>query len=139
MTLMTQSLKNYTKVIAVNRRQKMAGVTRVVGLNATAGTLYSVNAKAYLVTIQNASNSNIDLRAEDDAVDEAVEMIVKELKPLMYLVTDSNAGTIHVVMDERSNAADMQQRIRNLGTAVGPNNIDVTGSDVAAASAIAVS
>lgn len=139
MTLMTQSLKNYTKVIAVNRRQKMAGVTRVVGLNATAGTLYSVNAKAYLVTIQNASNSNIDLRAEDDAVDEAVEMIVKELNPLMYLVTDSNAGTIHVVMDERSNAADMQQRIRNLGTAVGPNDIDVTGSDVAAASAIAVS
>lgn len=139
MTLMMQSLKNYTQVIAVNRRQKMAGVTRVVGLNATAGTLYSVNAKAYLVTIQNASNSNIDLRAEDDAVDEAVEMIVKELNPLMYLVTDSNAGTIHVVMDERSNAADMQQRIRNLGTAVGPNDIDVTGSDVAAASAIAVS
>ncbi len=139
MTLMMQSLKNYTQVIAVNRRQKMAGVTRVVGLNATAGTLYSVNAKAYLVTIQNASNSNIDLRAEDDAVDEAVEMIVKELNPLMYLVTNSNAGTIHVVMDERSNAADMQQRIRNLGTAVGPNDIDVTGSDVAAASAIAVS
>ena len=139
MTLMTQSLKNYTKVIAVNRRQKMAGVTRVVGLNATAGTLYSVNAKAYLVTVQNASNSNIDLRAEDDAVDEAVEMIVKELNPLMYLVTNSAAGTIHVVMDERSNAADMQQRIRNLGTAVGPNDIDVTGSDVAAASAIAVS
>ena len=139
MTLMMQSLKNYTQVIAVNRRQKMAGVTRVVGLNATAGTLYSVNAKAYLVTVQNASNSNIDLRAEDDAVDEAVEMIVKELNPLMYLVTNSNAGTIHVVMDERSNAADMQQRIRNLGTAVGPNDIDVTGSDVAAASAIAVS
>ena len=139
MTLMTQSLKNYTKVIAVNRRQKMAGVTRVVGLNATAGTLYSVNAKAYLVTVQNASNSNSDLRAEDDAVDEAVEMIVKELNPLMYLVTNSAAGTIHVVMDERSNAADMQQRIRNLGTAVGPNDIDVTGSDVAAASAIAVS
>lgn len=139
MTLMTQSLKNYTKVIAVNRRQKMAGVTRVVGLNATAGTLYSVNAKAYLVTVQNASNTNIDLRSEDDAVDEAVEMIVKELNPLMYLVTNSNAGTIHVVMDERSNAADMQQRIRNLGTAVGPNDIDVTGSDVAAASAIAVS
>ena len=117
----------------------MAGVTRVNGLDATAGTLYSVNAKAYLVTVQNASNSNIDLRAEDDAVDEAVEMIVTELNPLMYLVTNSNAGTIHVVMDERSNAADMQQRIRNLGTAVGPNDIDVTGSDVAAASAIAVS
>ena len=40
-------------------------------------------------------------------------------------------------MDERSNAADMQQRIRNLGTAVGPNDIDVTGPDVAAALLIA--
>ena len=117
----------------------MAIVTRVNGLSNTAGTIHSLSVKAFLITVQDASNSNIDLRAEDDAVDEAVEMIVKELNPLMYLVTNSNAGTIHVVMDERSNAADMQQRIRNLGTAVGPNDIDVTGSDVAAASAIAVS
>ena len=52
-------------------------------------------------------------------------MIVKELNPLMFGY-EPNAGTI-LVMDERSNAADMQQRIRNLGTAVGPNDIDVTG------------
>ena len=116
----------------------MAGVTRGVGLNATAGTLYSLNAKSYLVTIQNASNSNIDLRAEDDAVDEAVEMIVKELNPLMFMVANDNSGKIHVIADERSNAADMQARIRNLGTAVGPNDIDVTGSDVADGSSITV-
>jgi hypothetical protein len=117
----------------------MVGVTRVTGLGVTAGTLYSHNAKAYLVTIQNASNANIDLRAEDDAVEEAVEYIMKELSPLMYLVTNSTAGTINVIMDNNSSAADMQARIRALGTTVGPNNIDVTGSDVAAGTSVVVS
>ena len=77
----------------------MAGFTRVNGLNATAGTIHSESCKAFLVTIQNASNANIDLRAEDDAVDEAVEMVLKEINPLMFSVTDSNAGTIHIIMD----------------------------------------
>ena len=61
----------------------MAGVTRVNGLNATAGTIHSESCKAFLITVQNASNADIDLRAEDDAVDEAVEMILKEVNPLM--------------------------------------------------------
>ena len=87
----------------------MAGVTRVVGLGVTAGTLYSHNVKAYLITVQVAGNTDVDLRAEDDAVDEAAEMII---------------------MDGNSSAADIQARIRALGTAVGPNDIDVTGTDV---------
>lgn len=116
----------------------MAGFTRVNGLNATVGTIHSESCKAFLVTVQNASNANIDLRAEDDAVDEAVEMVLKEINPLMFSVTNSNAGTIHIIMDMNSSAADIQQRIRNLGTAVGPNNIDVTGSDCAEATAIAI-
>jgi uncharacterized protein (UPF0212 family) len=65
----------------------MAEVTRVNGLACTAGTLYSLNAKAFLVTVKNAAASARDLRAEDDAVDEAVEMIVNELNPLMFFVT----------------------------------------------------
>ncbi len=117
----------------------MAGVTRVNGLGVTAGTLFSHNAKAYLVTIQNAANSAIDLRAEDDAVEEAAEYIMKELNAIMFLVTNSNAGTISVIMDNNSSAADMQARIRALGTTVGPNNIDVTGSDVVAGTSVVVS
>ena len=117
----------------------MVGFTRTNGLGVTAGTLYGHNAKAYLVTIQNAANSARDLRAEDDAVEEAAEYIMKELSPLMYMVTNSAAGTIHVVMDNNSSAADMQIRIRRLGTTVGPNNIDVTGSDVAAGTSVAIS
>ena len=36
----------------------MAGFTRVNGLNATAGTIHSESCKAFLVTVQNASNAN---------------------------------------------------------------------------------
>ena len=56
----------------------MAGQTRIFGLGVTAGTLYNHGANGFKLTVQNASNSNIDLRAEDDAINEAVEEI-KEL------------------------------------------------------------
>jgi hypothetical protein len=108
----------------------MAEFARVNGLACTVGTLYALNAKAFLVTVKNAGASAIDLRAEDDAVDEAVERIVKEVNPLMFFVTNSAAGTIHIVTDVSLSAADVQSRIRGLGTTVGPNNIDVTGTTV---------
>jgi hypothetical protein len=116
----------------------MAEFARVNGLNCTVGTLYSLNAKAFLVTVKNAAASARDLRTEDDAVDETVEMIVKELNPLMFFVTDSSAGTMHIVADVSLSAADLQTRIRNLGTAVGPNDIDVTGTTVTLATSITV-
>ena len=116
----------------------MSEITRVNGLACTAGTLYSLNAKAFLVTVKNAAASARDLRAEDDAVDEAVEMIVKELNPLMFLVTNSSAGTMHIVTDVSLSAADLQTRIRNLGATVGPNDLDVTGTTVADAASITV-
>lgn len=116
----------------------MAEFARVNGLACTVATVYSLNAKAFLVTVKNAAASARDLRAEDDAVDETVEMIVKELNPLIFFVTDSSAGTIHLIMDVSLSASDVQTRIRNLGTAVGPNNIDVTGTTVADAASITI-
>ena len=108
----------------------MSSVTRTNGLGCTVGTVYAPNAKAFLITVKNAAASARDLRAEDDAVDETVEMIVKELNPLMFFVTDSAAGTIHIVTDVSLSASDIQTRIRNLGTTVGPNDVDVTGTTV---------
>ena len=64
----------------------MVAVTRVNGLLCTAGTIHSESVKAYLITVQVAGNTDVDLRAEDDAVDEAVELIVKEVNPLMCSV-----------------------------------------------------
>ena len=117
----------------------MASVIRVNGLAVTVGTLYNLNANAFLITVKNASASAIDLRAEDDAIDEAVEQIIKELNPLMFFVTNSSAGTIHVVMDKSINdASELQTRIRRIGkdsgastTSIGPNDIDISGTTVA--------
>jgi hypothetical protein len=117
----------------------MSGFARVNGLACTVGTLYSLNANAFLITVKVAAGTAVDLRAEDDAVDEVVEMLVKELNPLMFFVTNSAAGTVHVVFDKNiSSAAELQTRIRNMGTAVGANGIDVTGTTVALASSITI-
>ena len=125
----------------------MGSFTRTNGLGCTVGTLYNLNANAFLITVKNAAASARDLRAEDDAVDETVEQIVKELNPLMFFVTDSSAGTIHVIMDQSVNlASELQVRIRRIGidgggattTSIGPNDIDISGTTVAAAASITV-
>ena len=116
----------------------MVAVTRVHGLICAAGNIHSESVKAYLITVQTAGNTDVDLRAEDDVVDEAVELIVKEVNPLMFSVKDDDSGEIHIIMDVNSSAADIQQRIRNLGATVGPNNVDVTGTDVVEATGLTI-
>jgi hypothetical protein len=64
----------------------MATVTRVSGVEATAGTLYAVNANLFLLTVKKADGNAIDLRTEDEStnngidvyIDGVVEMILKE-------------------------------------------------------------
>ena len=131
----------------------MATVTRQTGVGATAGDLYQVNANLFLLTVKKADGGAIDLRTEDestvsgvDLIDGAVEMILKELNPLAYLVTDSSAGTIHLVMDKNATASDIQTRVRRVGlnpnddgsTVLGSGNVDVSGSTVTAASSFTV-
>lgn len=114
----------------------MAIVTRVNGLRNTVGTLYADNCTLFVIQVQNAANSNRDLRDEDDAINEAVEYIVKELNPLAFFVVNANTGLIYVVMDKGASATDVQARVRNLGTSVGVNGIDVSGTDVTAATSL---
>ena len=125
----------------------MGSFTRTNGLSCTVGTLYNLNANAFLITVKNAGASAIDLRAEDDAVDEVVEQIVKEINPLIFFVTNGSAGTIHVIMDQSVNSAsELQVRIRRIGidgggattTSIGPNDVDISGTTVAAAASITV-
>jgi len=133
----------------------MATVTRVSGVEATAGTLYAVNATLFLLTVKKADGSNIDLRTEDEStnggidvyIDGVVEMILKELNPLAYQITNSSAGTIHLVMDKNATAADIQTRVRSIGlnpnddfsTVLGSNSVDISGSTVTAATSLTVS
>jgi len=117
----------------------MAGITRVNGFgNYVVGSYRtSANIGAFLLTVQNASNSARDIRAEDDAANEVVEAIAMACNTLGMSVTDSAAGTATLLVDSSQwDAASLQAAVRHLGTTVGPNNIDVTGSDVVAATTL---
>jgi hypothetical protein len=110
----------------------MAEVTRVSGLRNTVGTLYADNCNLFLITVKVAAGTAVDLQAEDDAINEVVESIVRELNPSAFFVPADSSGKIHVVMDKSVNdAAELQVRIRNMGNSLGANNIDVTGTTVA--------
>jgi hypothetical protein len=130
----------------------MATVTRVSGVQAQAGNLYQVNANFFLLTVKKTDGNAIDLRTEDEStagatnIDGAVEMILKELNPLAYFITNSSAGTIHLAMDKNATAADIQTRVRRIGlnpnddgsTVLGVTGVDVSGSTVTAATSFTV-
>jgi hypothetical protein len=113
---------------------------RVNGSNTRVGTLYNSNCNLYniYVTYEGA----VDLRTEDSygednaVVDGVIESIVKELNPLAWFAPNDNDGIISVVMDKSINdAADIQRRIRDLSP-VGPNETDISGTTVWAATSM---
>mgnify|MGYP006155244091 CR=1 FL=1 len=125
----------------------MAVITRVNGSGRSlAGDVHYPGAFAFKILVKIANGTAVDLRAEDDALDETVEQICKEINPLIYHTTNDNSGTITVVCDNSATAADLQTRIRTIGTAanyptstvtaVGPNNIDTSGSLVTLAATL---
>ena len=117
----------------------MAGISRVNGFgNYVVGSYRSsANIGAYLLTVKNASNAAVDIRAEDDGANEAVEAIMMATNAIGSSFTDSNAGTATLLVDgSQHDAASLQAVIRGLGTAVGPNNIDMSLSTVVAASTL---
>ena len=126
----------------------MAEVTRVNGSGlSTAGNVFSNgHVFAFKILVKIANGTAVDLRAEDDALDEVVEQICKEINPLIYHTTNDNSGTMTVVCDTFDNHLDLQARIRLIGkpanyptstvTAVGPNNIDTSGTVVTAAATL---
>jgi hypothetical protein len=123
----------------------MATVIRQTGLQATVGTVYKPNCNIYLFTIKKGDTVAVDLRAEDDAVNETVEQIIKEFNPAAYFITDSSAGTMHMILDKSQNSAsELQVQLRRIGdsvddgSTVGPNAIDISGSTVAAAASFTV-
>ena len=125
----------------------MATVARVHGSGKTlAGDVHYPGAFAFKILVKIANGTAVDLRGEDDAIDEAVEAICKEINPLVYHTTNDNSGTMTVVCDNSVTAADLQTRIRTIGTAanyptstvtaVGPNNIDTSGTLVTLAATL---
>ena len=90
-----------------------------------------------LVTVKNGSNSAQDLRAEDDAANEAIEAIMMATNAIGSSFADANTGVGTLLVDSTQwDAASLQAALRHLGSAVGPNDIDFTGTTVAAASTL---
>ena len=123
----------------------MATVTRQTGLQATVGTVYKPNCNIYLFTIKKGDTVAVDLRAEDDAVNETVEQIIKEFNPAAYFITDDASGKIHMVLDKSQNdRSELEIQLRRIGdsnddgSTVGPNLIDISGSTVAVAASFTV-
>ena len=126
----------------------MVAVTRVNGSGLfTAENVFSNGSVfAFKILVKIANGTAVDLRAEDDALDETVEQICKEINPLVYMTTNDATGTMTVVCDSNATAGDLQARIRQIGkaanyptstvTAVGPNTIDTSGTLVTAAATL---
>ena len=128
----------------------MAVVTRVNGLNCTVGTMYALNCNLHIVTVKSYGGVAVDLRAEDDAVDETVEAIVREVNPLAFFAQDTSGGNIYLVTDKSVTSDALQHHIRQIGatspavrsgtntftyanTAVGPNSKDISATTVVSA------
>lgn len=120
------------------------GVTRSSGytyagavgtLNGTSGSQVGASLKFYLITVKDAGTSAIDLRAQDDAANKVFEAVLRALPSgiLAYYAADASSGVISVIVDgvNAPAASAVQTAIRALGTSVGPNTIDVSGTTVA--------
>jgi hypothetical protein len=131
----------------------MATLTRVNGLNCTVGTMYPLNSSLHLVQVKSYGGAAVDLRNEDDAVDETVEAIVEETNPLAFFAQNTNGGNLYLITDKSITSEDLQHRIRQIGantaavrtgtntftyanTAVGPNAKDISATTVSSAASM---
>jgi hypothetical protein len=103
-------------------------------LNGTSGAQIGGSLKFYKVQVQDNSNGNIDLQAEDDAASELFEIIIKQFPQgiLAHSSVAANTGLVYLICDgvNAPAASVVQAAIRALGATVGANSVDVRGTDV---------
>ena len=115
--------------------QRYVNAGTVGALNGTAGVQVGQSIKLYLITVKDVSNAAIDLRAENDADNEVFEAIIRALPvgTIAYYAANANSGVISVIVDgvNAPAASVVQTTLRALGTQVGANSVDVSGTTVA--------
>ena len=110
----------------------MAATTRVNGSVGAHGTLFSVvQLKAFVI------DAGASLAGET-AVDGALELLIREVQPLMYQSV-STSGVVHVIVDGHAiDATTLRDRIRAIGTTT-VGSYDFSGATVTLGSNIVVS
>jgi hypothetical protein len=146
--------------MATFQKYKQGQANTVVGTQTTKNTFYGVTTNIHVLTINNSLPARGNLIAECDVTGGVVEAIVNEINPLAYFiggVSSSNAGgNLFLVTDVTVEASDIQHRVRQIGanaaatrltsttftyanTAVGPNQVDISGTQVLTGTTISVS
>jgi hypothetical protein len=120
-------------------------VDRVNGsVGTTDGGIYSPgqSVKFYLIAVKDSSAAAVDLRAKD-GTGQSVEALFFAFPTgvLAYDLANANTGVIHVVVDGHAapSAASLQTTLRALGTSVGSDGADVSGTTVADGAGFSVS
>lgn len=120
--------------IGVTRSAGYTFVGAVGTLNGTSGVQVGSSLKFYNVVVKNNGGSAVDIGAEDDAVNELFEIIVRQFPNgiLAYYAPDDASGVINLICDgvNAPAASVVQAAIRALGATVGANTKDVRGTVV---------
>lgn len=145
--------------MATIQKWKLGQANALVGTQTTVGTLYSVNSQLHVITINNSQAIRGNLIPESNLTGGVIEAIVDEINPLVYYVTGStatNQANLFIVTDVSVDSSDIQHRVRQIGantaatrltgttftyanTAVGPNQVDISGTQVVSGTAFTVS
>jgi hypothetical protein len=110
----------------------------------TDGGIYSPGATLafYKITVKDGSAAAVDLRAKD-GTGQSVEALFFAFPTgiLAYDMANANTGVLHVVVDGHAapSAASLQTILRALGTSVGSDGADVSGTVVEAGAGFTVS
>jgi hypothetical protein len=107
------------------------------------GGIYSPGASLafYKITVKDASATAVDLRPESE-INEAIELVVRTVPSIVaYDIVNLATGIIYVITDGANAwpAALLQTAIRGLGTSIGNDSIDVSGTVVDAGLGFTVS
>ena len=131
----------------------MAEVTRVNGgvgvegvINGISGSQLGQSLAFYNIIVKNAGAVAQDLRPEmaagiNGGKGLAVEAIFRVCPPILaYSVVDDNSGSINIICDGHAapSASQLQSTIQGVGTSVGTNTMDVSGSVVVAGSTFVI-
>jgi hypothetical protein len=122
----------------------MASLTRVNGsilsgvdVNTAVGSIVAFGGTqpaCFKILVKNTGATAIDLRTEETAgevIDEIFKALTLQATLVLFQVENTTAGQISVMMEQRGSgwtAASLQTAIRALGSTVGANSVDVTGT-----------
>lgn len=126
-------------VLERDSRYTFTGATEV--LNGVTGKQLGASLKFYVVTVKDSGASVVDITAEDDADNEIYEKIIGQFGSVLAYDSTAASGLIYVITDSHAapDASVIQEVIRSMGTSVGANNIDVSGTVVVNGTSFTVS